>query len=318
MKKVLKILLSSLFFIVGINIANAGELALVSPVDVFSVGQRLQVDLVLTNEKESINALEGDMSFPAEFLELVEIKDGDSILNFWIKRPKIALPSESGGLTFSGVIIGGYKGKSGKVFSMVFKTKKTGTGSIEIKNARAMLNDGKGTRAQLDLKKFMLKVKNDVTTRPSRSEANTVSRPEGASFKSEVGIGSLPDNIPPEPFQPLVSNNPTLFGGKLALVFATQDKGSGIDHYEVREGNEPFVIAASPYVLKNQKADAPIIVRAFDRAGNMRDAFYAPPKPSMPAAETPEGGRSPFPWLSIFLILAGLYFVVGFIKRRQK
>ncbi len=308
MKKIINVILLSLFFLFGVNIANAAEMALVSPVDVFSVGQQFQVNLVLTNEKESINALEGDMSFPAELLELQNIQDGDSIINFWIKRPKVPDPQLSSAINFSGVIVGGYKGKSGKVFSMVFKTKKTGAGAIEIKNVRAMLNDGKATPAQLDLKKFTLKVKDYVAA------------PVGAGFKSAAGTGALQDNTPPEPFTPLVSNDPKLFGGKLALIFATQDKGSGIDHYEVREGSGPFMTVTSPYILKNQKADASIIVRAFDKAGNMRDAFYAPPKSASSATttESAKDNRLLFPWLGAFLILVGLYLVVRFIKWRHR
>ncbi|MDP2812067.1 MAG: hypothetical protein Q8O32_00015, partial [bacterium] len=56
---------------------------------------------------------------------------------------------------------------------------------------------------------------------------------------------------------------------------STQDKGTGIDHYEVKEGYRLSVEAKSPYVLKNQNLDKEIVVKAIDRAGNERKVVVA-------------------------------------------
>jgi len=68
----------------------------------------------------------------------------------------------------------------------------------------------------------------------------------------------------PESFTPFVEQSPVLFDGKAVLVFVTQDKLSGIDHYEVAEAKPAFLgdgdlvweNAVSPYVLKDQRRRA--------------------------------------------------------------
>src|SRR5207247_2300689 len=101
------------------------------------------------------------------------------------------------------------------------------------------------------------------------------------------------DTVPPEPFEPQISRNPNIFNGKYFLSFAAQDKGSGIDHYEVCEDigyriqdlgkiiarflniksyslNSCFVTAESPYQLQDQTLKSVIFVKAIDKAGNER------------------------------------------------
>jgi len=61
-------------------------------------------------------------------------------------------------------------------------------------------------------------------------------------------------------------------------VFGTQDKGSGIDHYEVAESDNPFVNEAnlvwrraeSPELLQDQSGRSTVYVKAVDRDGNVR------------------------------------------------
>jgi len=69
-------------------------------------------------------------------------------------------------------------------------------------------------------------------------------------------------------------------------VFATQDKGSGIDYYEIKESRQKFlkifkkwVIAESPYVLKDRKLRSYVYIKAVDKAGNERIAVVEPRYP---------------------------------------
>ena len=78
--------------------------------------------------------------------------------------------------------------------------------------------------------------------------------------------------------------------GKSFLVFDAQDKGSGIDHYEVLEKpqsqsiftlpffkKEQWVSGQSPYLLQDQKLQSLILVKAFDRANNTMVATLPAP-----------------------------------------
>ena len=87
---------------------------------------------------------------------------------------------------------------------------------------------------------------------------------------------ALTDNEPPEIFQPQIVEDNLIYGGRPVLVFQTQDKGSGIDHYEVRIGAGGFIRAESPYPLDKKAIGSVVYVRAIDRAGNERTVNVRP------------------------------------------
>ena len=219
-----------------------------------SVGEQFKVDVVLNAKGEELNAIEGSILFPDNLISLKEIRDGNSIINFWIERPKITNERK---IDFSGIIPGGYKEANGFLFSAIFVAKSEGQGIIEFRNFRALKNDGLGTSASLAASSFQFLVSKQVPV-------------------SQIPTSEIKDSDPPEKFGSEIASDPTLFDGKWFLVFATQDKGSGIDHYEVRENFwGGFVIAKSPYILQNQNVDKKIYVKATDKAGNERiEAFY--------------------------------------------
>lgn len=84
----------------------------------------------------------------------------------------------------------------------------------------------------------------------------------------------MKDNTPPEPFEPVLGQEDEIFGGKKFLSFATEDKVSGISYWEVYEGEKNYV-ARSPYVLQNQEYKGDIIIKAYDKAGNERQAVIS-------------------------------------------
>ena len=247
----------------------------------FGVGQTFEAEIFLDTQKEDINAIEGTIVFPEDILALKEIRDGETIINLWIQRPK-----EQEEISFAGIIPGGYTGQKGKIFSLVFQTKKEGEGDLIFQTAKVLLNDGKGTAASLTLKHSHYQV----------SEALPL-------FQPEVKI----DKESPEPFQPEISRSPEVFNGKYFLIFSTQDKISGIAYYEVKEGRRQFVKAESPYLLRNQWLYEEIIVRVVDKAGNMREARIAPLKT-----------RPIFFTFKFWLVVFGIGFVIYVIWRLLK
>ena len=46
-----------------------------------------EVGVFLNAESENINAFEGKIIFPHDLLDLKEIRDGNTIVNFWIEKP---------------------------------------------------------------------------------------------------------------------------------------------------------------------------------------------------------------------------------------
>ena len=241
-----------------------------------------EVGFFLNTDNQDINAIEGKIIFPEKLLEMKEIRDGGSIVNFWIERPEI----KNGGISFSGITPGGYIGKKGLVFSIIFQSIKEGQGQVQIQNVKTLRNDGKGTLENTTISNLQF----IISEQALNSQAKIP--------KKDTGI--------PEAFKPVLASDPTIFDGKYFLVFATQDKESGIDHYEVKEGSSGnFIVAESPYLLQNQKLDQEIFVKAIDKSNNEQVEIFYPPYWR--------------PWYKnywiIAIILAGL-IVAGAISRK--
>lgn len=222
--------------------------------------QKIEVRFFLDTQDEDINALEGAIVFPTDLLELKEVRDGNSIVNFWVERPRAAQEP----VTFSGIIPGGYRYPKGLVVSLVFEGRQAGEGVVTLEHARVLRNDGQGTEVPL----------------ASTFLSFTVSEnPKGAV----PPVADIVDDDPPEPFTPVFSHDSAIFDGKWFLSFATQDKGSGIGRYEVQEttawGDGPWVRAESPFVTRAQDPSRPVRVKAVDNAGHERIAVVAPPEP---------------------------------------
>jgi len=146
------------------------------------------------------------------------------------------------------------------------------------------LNDGKGT--EISPEKQTLSI--FVSERPRDVEL----RDEWQDIINE-------DKTPPEPFEPAVARDRTIFSNKYFVSFFTTDKDSGLAYYEIKEGGRNFVLAESPYLLRDQSLEGVIQIKAVDKAGNERITHVIPP------ARPPYGKY-------ILLILGGL-LVLGLI-----
>ena len=224
------------------------------------VGKNFEVILFVNTEQENLNAFEGKVTFPNALLDLKEIRDGNTIVNFWIEKPK----AQDNAIIFSGVTPGGFNGKSGLIFSAIFEAKKEGVAKFEVKDARILRNDGTGSMVVLSM--MPLEV---VISKEARIEIPAIQKIE--------------DREQPELFVPEIARDESISGGEWFIAFVTQDKVSGIDHYEIKESRQKILTffsrwraAESPHVLKDQELRSYIFVKAVDKTGNERIVKLSP------------------------------------------
>ena len=234
-------------------------------------GEEFIVRIKLDTEGESINTFQGTLGYSSQLLEIKEILQGDSIINFWIDQPS---PEGVGVISFSGITPGGYQGKDGTVFSILFNAKQMGKQNILIRDMVLLKNDGEATQVKVTTKPLALSI-----TKQMRANPPTVS--------------TIKENLTPEGFKPEIGRTSDLFENNYFIAFATQDKGSGIDHYEVKEGFfGSYAEATSPYVLKDQRLIAKVYVKAIDKDGNEKvQVVY------------PENWK---PWYKNYLLVIGM------------
>lgn len=174
---------------------------------------------------------------------VTSVSDASSVISLWIEKP-----TAENNFHFAGIIPGGLQ--TGR--ALLFRVVPQEAMSPEIKFTRVLLNNGLGA----DLASSLI--------------------------KTELGAETddLADQQKPEDFVPVIARDQNLFENQWFLSFNTQDKQSGIDHYEIAETwkkwNLAWTKAESPYLLRDQKLHSYLYVKVVDHAGNERVAVLPP------------------------------------------
>ena len=263
-------------------------------------GDTFIINIRIDPEKECINTVKADISFPPDLLEALDFSQGNTILTVFPEAPEIQ--KDIGLVSFSGGIPGGYcgilpgdPGESNLLGRIIFKVKEieslveANSLPIEFLNtSQVLLNDGKGTSAELSSRKAIFTFLSGV--------------PE--VYKKEWQEELAKDKTPPEPFEIEINQEPSTFEGKYFITFNTTDKQAGVDYYQVKEGNENWKKVVSPHVLDDQSLESIIKVRAVDKAGNERIAEYT--------------SLEKFIWWWLIIVLIGVVAIIWFVKWRIK
>ena len=301
------------FSFLAFNFCQATVLYLESASDEHHQGETFIVELRIDTEEECVNTVSAELGFSQDLLEVVDLSQGNSILNLWLKPPEInptlGLVSFIGGIPagFCGKLPGD-PGKTNLLGKIIFNVKEVSRGPTSAKiefldSSQVLLNDGFGTPARLTVKGMALKIL------PGEGEI-----PESEWEKELKG-----DVIPPEPFKIEINKDPSVFEGKYFITFLTADKQTGIDYYEVREVPPIWTLRTtksekgeSPYLLKDQSLRSIIRVKAVDKAGNERIAEYLPTYKIT--------WKDWLPWIILILSVGGViwYFITKLKRNRTR
>ncbi len=248
------------------------------------------VPVRIDTEGECINAVKVVLAYNPDEISIKDVLTGDSVVTLWTEKPTVALEDghEMGRVSFEGGIPGGYCGRVAGdpgLTNILAKLAVTGVpGSVEFgstletqivvdPNTKVFLHDGLGTEASLTTLGLELSVTHSTTT------------------GSNIWLRDVQaDTIAPEDFDITLVEGPSAGNQKHYIVFNTTDKQSGVDHYEVLETDPDkfgflswlpkkayWVIAESPFVLRDQRLQSKIMVKAVDKNGNERISIYTPP-----------------------------------------
>lgn len=247
--------------------------------DTVTLGLRLDTD-----EGECVNVVSGVITYDAN-IRAVDVSRGDSILNIWLEPPTI--DEEKRTITFAGGLPGGYCGRilgdpslTNVILDIVFRSpgfsvgEQSKTAQVRVdEQSEVILHDGFGTRANLERLHSTLTLLDTPGDRMDDSWSDRVNE----------------DVLPPADFTIDLFRDQNAFSGQYVISWNSQDKQSGIDHYEVMEEpfeefytfkwgrvDAPWVVVESPYVLKDQSLNSTIRVKAVDKAGNQTIATLIP------------------------------------------
>lgn len=235
-----------------------------------------------TTAEECINAIDGVLRFD-DGLAVEDVSVGNSIFNFWVESPKF--DNDDRLVTFAGGIPNGYCGRVPgdpsltNTIAEIIVRPDVQVSSDTIYNVyfddltKGYLNDGLGTPIPLFFSNAQILVTGEYV---GGADDEWINRIEA-------------DTQPPKEFSIELAQNDTTFKGEYFIAFNTNDKQTGVDHYEVIEepfdeielfgwgaATAPWVRAVSPYKLKDQSLNSTIRVKAVDKAGNEYIATLIP------------------------------------------
>ena len=178
--------------------ANAASLSLIPSASTVSVGNIFSVKVVVGTEEKVINNAESIIQFPTDLLETVSIDNSSSIFSLWVEQPTFS--NSIGQITFNGGVPNpGFKGNSGKIISVTFRTKKVGTASIFFSNSAVRENDGLGTDILINKNGTSISISGSADTKTTDKkvpvpveEVDNTSSNTSADTTSNVPSDSLP------------------------------------------------------------------------------------------------------------------------------
>lgn len=129
------------------NGAKAAVLSVSPASKTLNYGESLLVDIRLSSEQKVVNAVQATITFPTTVLSVVDVSRGGSFLSMWPQEPVV--DAKAGTISFAAGIPNGSLVTDGKVLTIIFRAKVSGTITVGFNQATTgvYLNDGLGTKA---------------------------------------------------------------------------------------------------------------------------------------------------------------------------
>lgn len=328
------------------NPVEASTFSITPSSGTYSVGSTFDVTVVLDTQGQSVNAIQMQLAFPPDKLQLVSPQVGNSIIQIYTTPPRY--DNALGTVSIVGGIPNGINVSSGLVAKLTFRVRSLGTATMRFTGeSQALLNDGQGTNSLNNTAGASFKLElppsqgplvlsdshpdqekwyrdNNVRLRwddglpPAQGYSYTISDnatdiPDDVSETGSTSVDykSVPEGISyfhikalrdgrwggvtrytlridttaPADFNIKVSPSERTFVTQPTLQFVSGDSLSGFERFEVKivplkvdgRNGAPgesllFAEAQSPYQLPELLYGTyEIIIRAYDKAGNIRD-----------------------------------------------
>jgi len=140
---ILSILILSFLIVFPVQ-GESASLYLAPSKGTFFVGSTFSVSIYVDTKGNEINAVEVDLRFPPDILQVTTPTAGESFISEWLTPPSYS--NTGGKIIFKGGIPGGIKTSAGLVSTITFRAKSPGLARVEfLESSKVLLNDGKGT-----------------------------------------------------------------------------------------------------------------------------------------------------------------------------
>ncbi len=252
--------------------AHAANFSLSPSSGNYTVGSTFDVSVLVDTQDQEINAVQMQLSFPADKLQLVSPSAGSSIIEIYTTPPKF--DNSAGRVEIVGGIPNGINVKSGLVTKLTFRVKGVGTAALRFTGeSQILLNDGRGTNVMDNAYGATYKLElppqqGPIVISDTHPDQEVWYANSNVSLQWDVGlepaenysytISDNPSDIPddtPETAGTSVNYKQVSDGINYFHIKAFRDgRWGGVSHYSLRIDKQPpaeFIIAVLPSVRTN-------------------------------------------------------------------
>jgi hypothetical protein len=137
------LIFGSVFFLYP-EYVHAATLSVSPSSGTYKIGQSFSVTVAVGSSDQSMNAVQGVVSFPSDILQVSSVSRAGSIMSMWVADPSYS--NTGGTVSFEGVVYNpGYTGSYGKIMTITFRARAAGTATVRFSNGVVLANDGQGT-----------------------------------------------------------------------------------------------------------------------------------------------------------------------------
>lgn len=218
----------------------------------YFVDSTFEVSILLNTGGTSINAVDAELTFPADKLQVVNPTVSKSFIEIWTNGPSYS--NTSGTLSFQGGIPSpGVNVSAGVVSTVQFRAKSAGKAVIKFSDSSKVLaNDGNGTnilssKGQATLNVQLPAPAGPIVSSPSHEDQNKWYRNRTVTL-----VWESPDGA--KEFSYVLDNNPTTLPEQTTNITTTQlsteVKSDGIWYFHIRGKNGTGWGGVTHYSLK--------------------------------------------------------------------
>jgi len=199
-------------------------------------------------QSKVLNVVEGIINFQGAIIDKlsVEVETGGSVLTLWPTPPQYLSGEKV--IRFTGGRPNGFN-HEGLLFRIRLASSLSGNAIISWISGTAYLNDGKGTQETISSR--------SITISLDKQNPDMIAK-------------SSLDSAPPYFDITEIGRDPDVYDGKYFVSFHAIDDISGVERYEVKEGQTVTNVADGIYVFKDQDRKTAITITAYDKAGNSK------------------------------------------------
>ena len=180
--------LLALYF--NVSAAQAASLYFSPSSGFYNVGNIFSVGVYVSSVGQSMNAAQGTVSFPIDKLEVISISKAGSVISFWVQEPQYI--NSEGTVRFEGIVPNpGFMGANGKIISINFRAKDSGSANLKIVKGSVLANDGQGTQILESAGEAVFSL--DLKSLSPASESTTISQTAGTPAAPKISSLTHPD-----------------------------------------------------------------------------------------------------------------------------